>query len=131
MPTGCSNRAAHHQLAKRIDESEARLQDELDKIKRTVEASYQRERAMAERLQLAEEANARLRQELLEQEEQIRQLGSPSRDSGTFSADDSYRRAKARYDDGGYERALTGFAEILSRAPRHALADNAQYWVMQ
>ena len=52
------------QVDERIDQWEASQREEIEALKRAVEATYERERAMAERLGSTEEANAQLRQDL-------------------------------------------------------------------
>ena len=52
------------QIDERSAQWEASQREEIEALKRAVEATYDRERAMADRLQNAEENNAQLRQEL-------------------------------------------------------------------
>ena len=133
----------------RMEAEETGLREEVEDLKRAVNASYDRERALAERLQITEESNAQLRREL---EEQIGQLGSlqgkldtltanapavppvagKRADTGRASSLDIPRRyeaARALYGDRQYERAAKQFAAILSGSPGSDLADNAQYWI--
>ena len=132
-------------------DEETELRSEVEDLKRAVNASYDRERALAERLQSTEESNAQLRREL---EQQLGQLGSlkgrldtlsassPAAmaiSSGARSSDGGrssgvgvprrYEAARALYDDRQYDKAVKGFATILSDSPGSDLADNAQYWI--
>lgn len=117
---------------------EAELRDEVAALQRSVEASYDREQALAERLRLAEESVAALRSQVAAQQEQIAGLGSPSHGQplpgGTASAagfdvDATYREALDHHQDRRFERSVAGFSRILARAPDSGLADNAQYWI--
>ena len=126
-------------------DSETELRSEVEDLKRAVNTSYDRERALAERLQSTEETNAQLRREL---EQQLGQLGTlkdrldtlsgaspsagivPPRVSSTSAGvPRQYEAARALYSDRHYDRALVEFAAILSRSPGSELADNAQYWI--
>ena len=126
-------------------DEETELRSEVEDLKRAVNASYDRERALAERLQSTEESNAQLRREL---EQQLGQLGSLKGRLDTLSASSPapmaisgggrssaagvprrYEMARALYDDRQYDRAIKGFATILSGSPGSDLADNAQYWI--
>lgn len=57
----------------------------------------------------------------------------PSRGMGpagkTANPDRLYRKARAFYEAGDFERARTGFETLLERFPDHSLSDNARYWV--
>lgn len=48
---------------------------------------------------------------------------------GGFDASVSYKGALDEYYARRYESAITGFTELLTVAPNHDLADNAQYWI--
>lgn len=57
----------------------------------------------------------------------------PSRGMGragkAANPDRLYRKARAFYEAGDFERARTGFETLLERFPDHSLSDNARYWV--
>lgn len=48
---------------------------------------------------------------------------------GGFDASVSYKGALDEYYARRFESAITGFTELLTVAPNHDLADNAQYWI--
>ena len=118
---------------------------EIDALKRAIEASYDRERAMAERLRAAEEVNTELRREVNAQQDRLGALASrldtfntttafvaskpPVFSTGRFDAPSKYRIARENYNNRQYERALGQFAEVVMMAPRSSLADNGQYWI--
>ena len=140
MAAGCAGPGA--EAVARMEASEAEVRDEIEALKRAVEASYDRERAMAERLRLSEETDSGLRDELEQYREQLAAVRgrvdtlSPRRAEPAlraaalrFDAARTYREARAQYGDRQYEMALGRFAEILVAAPQSTLADNAQYWI--
>jgi len=141
MATGCAGPGA--EVTARMEANEAELRDEIEALKRAVEASYDRERAMAERLRMSEETDSAMRSELEQQREQLAAVQSreeataPAEPEVRFAAPQpdafdvarTYRKARAMYGDRQYEMALGQFAEILAAAPQSTLADNAQYWV--
>lgn len=135
---GC---AGHSQDAVPAADEETELRSEVEDLKRAVNASYDRERALAERLQSTEAGNAQLRREL---EQQLDELGSLKSRLDTLSASSPmamsgrtstvgvprrYEAARTLYKDRLYERAVKEFASILSGSPGSDLADNAQYWI--
>ena len=120
------------------------VREEIDALKRAIEASYDRERAMAERLRAAEEVNTDLRREVTAQENRLGSFASrldtlnrpaptssqpPVFSAGRFDAPSKYRAARESYNNRQYDRALGQFAEIVMMAPRSNLADNGQYWI--
>ena len=48
---------------------------------------------------------------------------------GGFDAMTAYKGALDEYYARRYESAISGFTELLTVAPNHDLADNAQYWI--
>ena len=141
----CAGRS--QEAASKANEVEA-LRSEVEDLRLAVNASYDRERALAQRLQSTEESNAQLRQELEQQHGQLGSLkgrldtlavglptaasdSSPGRPSSasTGGVPRRYEAARAHYADRQYERAVREFAAILSSAPDSNLADNAQYWL--
>ena len=121
------------------------VHEEIDALKRAIEASYDRERAMADRLRAAEEVNTALRLEVSAQEDRLASIASrldtlnraaespssqpPVFSTGRFDAASKYRAARESYKNRQYDRALGQFAEIVMMAPRSNLADNGQYWI--
>ena len=141
---GCA--APSQDMVERLDQQEVETREEVEALKRAVEASYDRERAMAERLRQAEETDAQLRQQVETLQQELSGLQgkldavrreSRNVDMGAvevfrtdrFNAPKTYRAARASYDDHGYDKALGQFTEILTMAPYSDLADNAQYWI--
>ena len=148
----CAGRS--QEAASKANEAEA-LRSEVEDLRLAVNASYDRERALAQRLQSTEENNAQLRQELEQQHGQLGSLkgrldtltvssttvavGLPTAASGsspdrpsrasTGSVPRRYEAARSHYTDRQYERAVKEFAAILRSAPDSDLADNAQYWL--
>lgn len=134
---GC---AGSGELAKHVEASDAELQVEIEDLRRAQEASYDRERALAERLRRAEESVAALEAEVGAQAERIAAFASPvdtlsgtapaAADvaAGPFDASAAYHAAFTLHQDRQFVPAIAGFAEILTRAPTSSLADNAQYW---
>jgi tol-pal system protein YbgF len=134
--------AGHHQrLAAQVEQSQGEVRDDLEALKQAVEASYDRERALAERLRLSEEGDAQLREDLHLVQSQLdllrRQLAAPQ-PAGTVAAAESaarpevfslYRAGRDSYEDRQYDRAIAQFAQLLETAPDDELADNAQFWI--
>ena len=141
--------ASRTQDAASTTDEDAALRSEIEDLKRAINASYDRERALAERLRSTEEDNAQLRSEL---EQQLGQLGALKGRLDTLSASPSpaavvpsdlrseqrrasrgvprrYEAARALYYDRQYDKAVKEFAAILNSAPSSDLADNAQYWI--
>ena len=133
------------EVVTRLEAGQDEMQDEIEALKRAVEASYDRERAMAERLRLAEEHSAGMRDGATQLQTQVAHLASrldtaaaargpaaPSPEifqSAPFAVMDAYRVAFASYTNREYETALGQFAEIVATAPSSNRADNAQYWM--
>ena len=127
----------------------ADLREEIEALKRAVDASYERARAMGERLRVAEEGNSQLQRELQQQQGRIGSLagrldtmvavgagGAAPRSTGPvvftasqFDAPHKYRIARDSYTNRQYDKALGQLAEILTMAPYSNLADNSQYWI--
>ena len=136
--------AGQSQIAK-PDAATEDVHEEIDALKRAIEASYDRERAMAERLRAAEEVNTELRLEVSAQENRLGSIASrldtlnrtgkspssqpPVFSTGRFDAASKYRAARESYKNRQYDRALGQFAEIVMMAPRSNLTDNGQYWI--
>jgi len=140
---GCAaSRPPEGSVQQAVWENEAR--EEVEDLKRAMEASYDRERALAERLRHTEEANIELLQEMQRLREtgvatrayidslQSAALPGPAPRAAGPGADmdvaDAYSAALAQYRNRQYQSALDQFSEILSRAPYSEYADNAQYW---
>ncbi|MEE3259676.1 MAG: tetratricopeptide repeat protein [Candidatus Latescibacterota bacterium] len=129
------------QVDQRIDQWETTQREEIEALKRAVEASYERERAVADRLRQTEEASGELRQELDAIKDQNKTLrteldslpASPvmpetrsrSNKSNVFKI---YQGALEQYRSRKYDRALVEFDRLLQAAPFSEWSDNAQYW---
>ena len=147
----CAGRS--QEAASKANETQA-LRSEVEDLQRAVNASYDRERALALRLQSTEESNTQLRQEMEQRHGQLGSLkgnldtltvssttvavGLPTAASGsrdrpsrasTVGVPRRYEAARSHYTDRQYERAVKEFAAILRSAPTSDLADNAQYWL--
>lgn len=132
------------QVTQRMEQWENETREDVEALKRAVEASYDRERALAERLRQAEDVNTQLRQEV----QQVREESNATRSyidslqdltaapggaravpfAGEIDVAAAYQAAFAQYRNRRYQIALEQFAELLTSAPYSELADNAQYW---
>ena len=122
--------------------------ERVEALTRAVDASYDRERSLAERLRQAEEDNARLRQELdmlrqrssatranLDSLEDVVASHPPADQAPPSAAPDTtsevyplYSRALDRFTNHQYEAALEEFSAVLDRTPYGEWADNSQFW---
>jgi TolA-binding protein len=141
LALGLSACATSTQVDKRIDQWEATQREEIEALKRAVEASYDREREMADRLRQTEESNGELRQELdalVDQNKTMRterdsmpispvmpQTRARTNKSNVFKI---YQGALEQYRSRKYDRALVEFDRLLQAAPFSEWSDNAQYW---
>ena len=127
-------------MGSRLDETEAELREEIDSLKRAVEASYDREQAIAGRLRLAEVRSVELGEQLERQRLDLDSLrrhlnppghndGAPISDAARFDVSRAYQSARDSHSERQYQAALEKYAKILSLAPASKLADNAQYWM--
>jgi TolA-binding protein len=119
-------------LAQRLDASDADLRDHVIALERSLDAAYDREKALAERLRRMEEGLAILQARVAASEERIDSLGRPpagTRSPDAFDVTSAYDAAYGQHQDHNFEAALAAFADIVERAPTHSLADNAQYWI--
>jgi tol-pal system protein YbgF len=141
----------------RLEQESVATRAEVATLKNTMAALYDRERAMADRLLRAEEASARLRQEmdLLRQGQNHPGTGSDSlpgavpvhlaaRDtvpdrgdpalreteprSGSSRIEEVYRAGRSLFERHNYQQALAQFDQVILEAPFSEWADNAQYW---
>ena len=116
-----------------METSEDEIREEIEALKRAVEASYDRERALAERLQRLEEGYARLESPPGERTEYPAapepQPVGVVRGSESFDVQGAYDRAYQLFGELQYEAAFAGFAEIVSRAANSEWSDNARYWM--
>lgn len=137
---------SNQQARAQVESSQAEIREELENLKRAVEASYDRERAMAERLRLAEETEAQMREELRLMHSQLDALGgqfksppipavaqpaaTPEEEERTQRLDalKLYSAAFDNFRKRHYDLAIEQFTRLLDAAPRDELADNAQYW---
>ncbi len=141
IPLGLTACATSGQVDPRMETWQGEQREEVEALKRAVEASYDRERAMAERLLKIEEANAKMRRELSAlheqstvQRDQLDSLHTSSfRPSGGGGSQRGtslplYRQALAAYRDRKYSAAVSLFDRVLTAAPYGEWADNSQYW---
>ncbi len=129
------------QVDQRLDSWQDAQREDVEALKRAVESSYDRERAMADRLRQAEESAAEMRQQLSALRNETQSLrarldslhtrplrppsASRSRDDDALSL---YQNALAIYNQKQYEQAVVEFDRVLAAAPYGEWADNAQYW---
>ena len=136
--------ASSQDMASRLDQQEVEVYEEIEALKRAVEASYDRERAMADRLRQEEESNAQLRQQMEMLQTEVAAMKGQFEDmdiedssvgevpafrTDRFNVHKTYQAALATYRNRRYDEALGQFAETLSMAPYSEWADNAQYWI--
>lgn len=128
---GCAS--GSDDLVSRLDSTDAELQDRVTALERSLDAAYDREKALAERLRRSEENVAIVQARLTESGEQKDSLRRPSAStaSGAMTLDvaSAYSAAYASHQNRDYEIALPAFTDILKHSPTHSLADNAQYWI--
>lgn len=138
LSAGCAT--TNPEMEQRMDQWEGEMREELEALKRAVEASYDRERALSERLYQSEEDNAVLQQKVemlrakfngMRQEMAVGAAHeSPSVfRSAEFDIVDTYQTAREQYGEHRYSEALDLFAEVVQTAPDNQWADNAQYWM--
>jgi len=108
-------------LAQRLDASDADLRDHVIALERSLDAAYDREKALAERLRRMEEGLAILQARVAASGERIDSLGRPpagTRSPDAFDVTSAYDAAYGQHQDHNFEAALAA-----------SLADNAQYWI--
>ena len=116
----------------RLDASDDDLRDHVAALERSLEASYDREKALSERLRRMEENVAVVQARVAETGERVDGLSRPSAGSSAPAVLDvtsAYSAAYERHREHDYEGAVAAFADIVKLAPTHSLADNAQYWI--
>jgi len=133
----CAGSRQH--LAAEVEQSQGEMRDDLEALKQAVEASYDREKAMAERLRQAEEGATQLREDVHLLQSQLdllrRQLAAPQPAGGGVvpaappEVLSLYRAGRESYDARQYDRAIAQFTQLLETAPEDELADNAQFWI--
>ena len=133
---GCA--AGSDDLVARLDASDTDLRDHVTALERSLDAAYDREKALAERLRRVEENVAIVQARVADTGERIDSLGRLPTGGATggatgvatgFDAAAAYAAAYAQHQNQEYDAALAAFTRILENAPTHALADNAQYWI--
>ena len=133
-------------MAELPTQEESEISEGMENLRRAVEASYDRERAMAERLRALEEGRARL----LEEMEMLREefvlmrrqtdggdseiwepapLNAPVLHRQPFDVLQIYQTAMNSYRNRRFDEALGQYGQILDMAPDSEWADNAQYWI--
>ena len=135
--SACTGSRQH--LAAEAEQSQGEVRDDLEALKQAVEASYDREKAMAERLRQAEEGGSQLRDDLHLMQSQLdllrRQMGAPQPVGGAAAPSappevlSLYRAGRESYEARQYDRAMAQFTQLLETAPEDELADNAQFWI--
>ena len=124
--------APSSEMTQRMDSSDAEIREEIEALKRAVESSYDRERALAERLQRLEEGVAQQEprpETPIDPAANEPQPVPSSPGSGSFDVQAAYDRAYQLFNELNYEAAFSGFGEIVSRAPNSEWSDNARYWM--
>ena len=117
----------------RLDAADTETDDRITALERSRDAAYDREKAMAARLRRMEETVALLQagaEAVNEPREQALATERPATDAvaAPYDAAAAYSAAYALHQQHQFEAAAAAFAAIVDKAPRHALADNAQYW---
>ena len=110
-------------------------------LKRAVESSYDRERAIADRLRQEEEDAVKMRQQISALRNEISGLRARLDSLNTRplrpvnvrrgqkeDALSLYQNALAIYKQKEYKQAVAQFDRVLAAAPYGEWADNAQYW---
>ena len=135
----------HQAMEQPTAQGEATPQEEVETLKRALDAAYERERALAARLAKVEESHAGLREEMRMLSAKVAgssgpfgtgrtgQEVSPGDGQDAPGGDESevsstYRTGLDAYRERRYADALVHFDKILSSAPYSEWADNAQYW---
>jgi tol-pal system protein YbgF len=119
-----------------LEARDSDLQDQVTALERSLDAAYDREKSLADRLRRAEEGVAILQARLTEmaaERERPAAAGRPPQSAAAptpraFEAADAYAAAWERHQARDYEAAVAAFSEIVEKAPAHSLADNARYW---
>lgn len=120
----------------RLDASDTEMQDQVTALERSMDAAYDREKALASRLRRLEETVAILqaRAEQAEAAPRREQSAAPARPAtdmptAAYDASAAYSLAWDLHQQHEFEKSSAAFAAIVERAPTHSLADNAQYWM--
>ena len=137
----CVACATPGQVDQRLDTWQDAQREEVEALKRAVESSYDRERAMADRLRQGEEDAVDMRQQIAALRDEIGSLRArldslhtrplrPAKMSRGQKEDalSLYQNALAIYNQKQYEQAVAQFDRVLAAAPYGEWADNAQYW---
>ena len=129
----CACAAPGSEMSQRMETSDGEIREEIEALKRAVESSYDRERALAERLQRLEEGYAQLGSRP-EERTDYPAASEPqpvpvAPGSESFDVQEAYDRAYQLYRDLQYEAALASFGKIVSRAANSEWSDNARYWM--
>lgn len=137
----CVACATPGQVDQRLDTWQDAQREEVESLKRAVESSYDRERAMADRLRQGEEDAVEMRQQISALRDEISSLRSrldslhtrPLRPVSVTRGQKEdalslYQNALAIYNQKRYEQAVVQFDRVLAAAPYGEWADNAQYW---
>ena len=129
-----------------VDAAQSAIEEELEDLQRGVEASYDRERAIADRLRDLEEGRAHLLEEMEMLREEFASLqrqvegeeievwepppdSTPVLSRKPFDVLQIYNKALSDYRNRRYDEALGQYRQIIEIAPDSDWADNAQYWI--
>ena len=129
-------------MNERMDHWEEEAQSDREAVRRAIDASFDRESALSERLRQVEQDRDQLRADLAAVRAEFSALSinmdtlrQPAPDPGprrkrTVRNDvlAKYRMGLDTYRSCQYTKALTHFDRVLSMAPYGSWADNAQYW---
>jgi TolA-binding protein len=140
--SGCAPASGGKQEQLQADLDDAGQREEMAALKQAAESSYEREKALAERLAQTEAANIELGQRLETMQAELEAsrkepepaVPAPTIEPGLpavaeFEPLTVYRQALDLYRTRQYETALGYFAQVVQRAPESDRADNAQYWM--
>ena len=136
--TACAGR----DLNERMGRWEEETQNDREAVRRAIDASFDRESALSERLRQVEQDRDQLRADLTAMKAEISALRTDPdtlqqpgpdpepRRKRTVRNDvlAKYRMGLDTYRNRHYSKALTHFDRVLSMAPYGSWADNAQYW---
>lgn len=139
---GALTACAGKELNERMDRWEEEVQSDREAVRRALDASFDRESALSERLRQVEQDRDQLRADLVTMKAEINALGA---DPDTSQQPDPipaprgksavrndvlamYRMGLDSYRNRHYSKAIAHFDRVLSMAPYGSWADNAQYW---
>ncbi len=139
---GTLTACAGGELNERMDQWEEEAQSDREAVRRALDASFDRESALSERLRQVEQDRDQLRADLATVKAELSALGTdldtlqqpasdPAPPRKRTVRDDvlaKYRMGLDTYRNRHYSKALNHFDRVLSMTPYGSWADNAQYW---